>query len=177
MDPLAADLVAHGWAAANLEYRRVGEGGGWPATFDDVRNGIDALRDTGPIVTVGHSAGGHLALWASGHVDIDGAVSLAGVVDLQAAARLRLSNGAVQELLGGEPDEVPERYSNAAPEPRVPHLVVHGTADDTVPVAFAEAWDVPLGDVRILDGADHMSVIDPATPAWAAVRDWLTRWT
>ncbi|HEY8858117.1 MAG TPA: alpha/beta hydrolase, partial [Gaiellales bacterium] len=71
MEPLCADLAESGWAAWNLEYRRVGGGGGWPATFDDVAAGIDHLAavaaplDRARVVTIGHSAGGHLALWAA----------------------------------------------------------------------------------------------------------------
>ena len=178
MAPLAADLVDAGWATWNLEYRRVGDGGGWPATFDDVAAGIGALRkhiDAGPVVTVGHSAGGHLALWAGDRVD--GAVSLAGVVDLVEAWRLGLSRGAVAELLGGGPDDVADRFASASPaRPGVPHLLVHGRDDAVVPVAFAEVWDDPQADVVVLDGVDHMAVIDPASAAWAEVRAWLTRW-
>ncbi|MDQ2827153.1 MAG: alpha/beta hydrolase, partial [Actinomycetota bacterium] len=69
MDKVSADLAGAGWAAWNLEYRRVGMGGGWPATFDDVAAGIDALAgvrglDLSRVTTLGHSAGGQLALWA-----------------------------------------------------------------------------------------------------------------
>ena len=73
--PLAESLVGHGWAACNLEYRRVGPadggGGGTPETFDDVAAGIDRLArvdglDTSVVITLGHSAGGHLAAWAAG---------------------------------------------------------------------------------------------------------------
>ena len=75
MEPLAADLVGQGWAAWNVEYRRVGmTGGGWPGTFDDVAAAVDLLArlgreapglDLGRVVPIGHSAGGHLALWCA----------------------------------------------------------------------------------------------------------------
>jgi acetyl esterase/lipase len=70
MTRISADLAARGWAAWNLEYRRVGRGGGWPATFDDVAAGIDAVAgvpgvDPLRVSVVGHSAGGQLALWAA----------------------------------------------------------------------------------------------------------------
>ncbi len=66
--PLCVDLARRGWVAWNIEYRRVGRGGGWPTTFQDVADAIDLLAerdvDTSHVVTVGHSAGGHLATWA-----------------------------------------------------------------------------------------------------------------
>jgi len=99
MDGLCLDLVAHGWAAWNLEYRRMGDdGGGWPQTVDDIRAGIDALAEVAGlpsvrVVTIGHSAGGHLALWAAHEcVAVTAAVSLAGVTDLLYAHRRGLSS-------------------------------------------------------------------------------------
>src|SRR5438128_11681154 len=106
MTELCLDLAAHGLAAWNLEYRRVGAGGGWPETFTDVAAGTDALSDlelldSERVVAVGHSAGGHLAFWlaarptlpadapgAAPRVRIRAAVSQAGVLDLLLAARL-----------------------------------------------------------------------------------------
>ncbi|HTN79598.1 MAG TPA: alpha/beta hydrolase, partial [Acidimicrobiales bacterium] len=117
MDGLCASLAANGWAAANLEYRRVGaDGGGWPVTLDDVRDGIDALTalegmPLDRVVTIGHSAGGHLALWAATATGaVTAAVSLAGVTDLVEAHRLGLSSDATGSFLGGSPTEVPGRY-------------------------------------------------------------------
>ncbi|MFA6298435.1 MAG: alpha/beta hydrolase, partial [Nocardioides sp.] len=110
--PLATSLAAEGWAAWNLEYRRVGNGGGAPATFDDVSAGIDRLADldldTSTVVTLGHSAGGHLAAWAAtrghdpawpGRVPVTAVVSQAGVLDLRSAAEDDLGDGAVRALL------------------------------------------------------------------------------
>jgi acetyl esterase/lipase len=194
MDAVCADLAAHGWAAWNLEYRRIGGGpGGWPATFDDVSAGIDHLAaldapiDIRRVVSIGHSAGGHLALWAATRdrprVAVTAAVGQAAVSDLAQASRLRLSDGAADELLGGSPDDVPERYAAASPAERlplgVPLLLVHGAADDTVPVTFSielHAAAVAAGDtcdlvVRERDG--HFEHIDPSTPAWGTVIAWL----
>ena len=112
MDALAADLVARGWAAWNIEYRRLGNGGGVPYTLDDVGAAIDHLDqlpgvDLSRVVTIGHSAGGHLAAWAATRdhqrVAVTGVVSQAGVLDLQRAAELRLSNGVVDRFLKGQP--------------------------------------------------------------------------
>ena len=118
MDGLCADLAARGWAAWNLEYRRVGaDGGGWPTTFDDVRAGIDALDEIARteidrteidgvpldrVVTIGHSAGGHLALWAAHAIPgVTGVVSLAGVTDLRRAYDLGLSSNANRRVSRG----------------------------------------------------------------------------
>jgi acetyl esterase/lipase len=196
--PLAADLAAAGLAAWNIEYRRVGGGGGWPATFDDVAAAVDALA--GPVhdaagelpldrvVAVGHSAGGHLAAWlaarpglpsgapgAEPRVVLRGAVSQAGVLDLVDAFEQRLGRDAVRELLGGPPAAVPDRYALASPIARVPIGVpvigVHGTADDRVPVRQTERFAAASGDRWTrLDGVDHFAVIDPTTAAWAACR-------
>ena len=128
-------------------------GGGWPTTFDDLGAGIDHLRvlqaplDLARVVTIGHSAGGHLAALAATRdgpsVQVTGVVSQAGVLDLERAWEWRLSNGVVRRLLGGTPEERPERYAAASPAARlplgVPALLTHGGKDDTVPPAMSEA--------------------------------------
>jgi acetyl esterase/lipase len=184
--PLAADLAAHGIAAWNIEYRRVGNGGGWPATADDVAAAIDHLGDlevdTSAIVTIGHSAGGHLAVWAAGRrnarVPVTAAVAQAGVLDLRAAVRERLGNGAVIDFLGGGPDAVPEHYAAAdplagAPLP-VPVLCVHARADDEVPITQSEAYvgRGGLAELHELPG-DHYTLIDPRDESWRFVRNAL----
>src|SRR3954452_15126280 len=110
-EDLARDLARRGWAAWNVEYRRVGEvsGGGYPATLEDVAAAIDALAgfdaplDLDRGVAIGHSAGGHLALWAAGRADpavrLAGAVSQAGVSDLREAGRQNLGDGAAFEFM------------------------------------------------------------------------------
>ncbi|MDX6327563.1 MAG: hypothetical protein QOK15_3917, partial [Nocardioidaceae bacterium] len=100
--PLAEDLARRGWTAWNVEYRRVGNGGGAPQTFDDVSAAIDQLAevpelDLSRVVTLGHSAGGHLATWAAARgrsaaqpperVEVTAVVSQAGVLDLVSAYR------------------------------------------------------------------------------------------
>ena len=181
MDELCRDLAARGWAAWNLEYRRLGEGGGWPATFDDVEAGIGHVSLSGSepltLVSIGHSAGGHLALWAGARGLVTHAVAQAGVVDLAEAARLRLSSGVVDELV---PPELYPRTSPAAMLPLgVPQLLVHGEADDTVPVAMSRAYHAAAAaagdDVRLvtLPGVGHFEHLDPASDAWRAVVEWL----
>jgi pimeloyl-ACP methyl ester carboxylesterase len=191
-DPLVADLVARGWAAWNLEYRRLGSqsGGGWPATFEDVASGIDLLAsldeplDLGRVVAIGHSAGGQLALWAAARDDarvpLTAAVSQAGVADLRQAARLGLSRRAAVSLLGGCPDERPDRYDVASPIERlplgVPQLLVHGDADDAVPISIARRYAERAGgecELVELPGCGHFEHLDPSSDAWLAVARWL----
>ncbi|MFN8224302.1 MAG: alpha/beta fold hydrolase [Gaiellales bacterium] len=202
MTALARDLAARGLAAWNIEYRRVGQpGGGWPGTLADVAAAVDHLAtleeiDAARVATCGHSAGGQLALWAAGRrllppgavgaaprIVPRAAVSQAGVADLEAGAVAGLGAGAVQELLGGEPAELRERYAVASPAALlplgVPQLLVHGDADDIVPPAQSENYaDIATaaGDdvtVRVLAGVDHFAVVEPGAPAWRLAADWL----
>jgi dipeptidyl aminopeptidase/acylaminoacyl peptidase len=195
MWPVCGDLMRRGWAAWNLEYRRLGLncGGGWPATFDDVRAGLahlerlDAPLDLDRVVALGHSAGGHLALWAAAQDGaVRAAVSQAGVADLTYAHELRLSSGVVRRLLGGDPDEVPDRYAAASPAALVPvgvpMLCVHGARDDTVPPSVSERFTEKArlaGDrceLELFEDGDHMGHIDPEDPMWRAAVDWLEPW-
>ena len=203
--PLAADLAAAGYAAVAVEYRRVGQGGGWPGTLEDVAAALDALADLpeaarldlSDVTAVGHSAGGHLAAWLAGRhrlpdgapgaaprVRVTAAVLQAGVLDLAAADARGLGNGAVRAFLGGAPDEVPERTAGADPVALLPTgaavLCVHGAGDDVVPVEQSERYAAAAAaagdrvELRVVPG-DHMTLIDPASSAWATVRDWLAR--
>lgn len=185
--PLARDLAAHGFVAWNVEYRRLGNGGGWPMTADDIGAAIDKLADldvdSSATVAVGHSAGGHLAVWAAGRpgalVPLTAAVAQAGVLDLRAAHREHLSHGAVAEFLGGPPEEQPERYRAADPlaaaPPSVPVLCVHARADDIVPISQSAAYVAASGGRAVLRefAGDHFSLIDPQDGAWTFVRDAL----
>jgi acetyl esterase/lipase len=168
MDALARDLSARGWSASCVSYRRVGEaGGGWPGTFEDVQRSV-----AGADVVIGHSAGGHLALWAACSVEPPPrlAVSLCGVVDLYACYSASLSRGAVVELLGGTPDEVPERYTAGSPKPcGVPTLLVHGADDDLVPPSFSSSWPDDDAEVVIVEGVGQFVGLDPSSRSWAEV--------
>ena len=192
MDPLAADLVARGWAAWNVEYRRVGlrAGGGWPATFDDVAAAIDLLADVeapldlGRVAAVGHSAGGHLALWAAGRSDarvpLSAAVGQAAVSDLDRAAAAGVCGGMVERLLGGAPARVPDRYREASPARRlpldVPVLLVHGGRDDVVPVDMSRRFAAAAGcELVELEADGHFEHLEPGSRAWATVVEWLER--
>jgi acetyl esterase/lipase len=199
MEPLANDLVSRGYAAWNIEYRRVGQtGGGWPGTLEDVAAAIDQLAnvpvgadlDLTRVSVVGHSAGGHLALWAAGRgaldrgmpgadpiVEIAAVVGLAPVTNLRMGSAERVGDGAVIDFLGGSPDEFPDRYTVAEPNLSGParFAIIEGDADDVVPERFARP-DRP-GDVTfvLIPGADHFDVIDPRHAAWTAAVAELAR--
>jgi acetyl esterase/lipase len=197
--PLAADLVARGYAVWNLEYRRVGNGGGWPTTFDDVAAGVDLLAeldvDTSRVVAIGHSAGGHLAAWAAGRsklpqgvpgaaprVHITGVVSQAGVLALRSCAEQALGDDAARKMMGGMPDELPERYGTADPLRAVPIpapvVCVHSHADDAVPFAQSVEYVTAAtaagatATLHEVDG-DHFTVIYPSSAAWQLIVDAL----
>jgi acetyl esterase/lipase len=192
MKPLAADLVRRGYATWNIEYRRIGrrQGGGYPATFDDVRAALrrlaeldDERLDLTDLTLIGHSAGGHLALWVAGRDDAGlqprRMIAQAPVVNLVAAG------APAHALLGGTPDEVPERYAECdpmrLPPLPIPVLIVHGATDATVPlrrsVAYAEAARAAGGDVELIEPSEggHRAHIDPRSQAWRLALEWLER--
>ncbi len=180
MDALCEDLARRGWAAWNVEYRRLGNGGGVPETLDDVAAAIDHLAeldvDRSRVVAIGHSAGGHLAAWAATRenprVAVTGVVSQAGVLDLARARELHLSNGVVDRFLKGNPTQI------ASPIERlplgVPALLTHGGLDDTVPVEISETFARASGATLIVEpDEDHYGHLDPENPLWKAVTAWL----
>jgi acetyl esterase/lipase len=201
---LAAALAEAGVATWSIEYRRVGDdGGGWPGTFLDVAAAEEHLGelaeefhlDLERVVAVGHSAGGHLALWlAARHrlppddplrgrdpLPLVGVVALAGIPDLAAYAAPTGCGAAVPGLLGGAPEEVPERLRRAAPIELlplgVPQILVVGELDAVVPAEQAESYAAAAqraGDrveVREVAAAGHFELIAPASAAWPTVRD------
>jgi acetyl esterase/lipase len=188
-----AALAAEGMATWSLEYRRVGQaGGGWPGTFDDIRNGTAHLEqlareyplDLQRVIAIGHSAGGHLALWLATQAAalpfrLRGVISLAGVVDLRRAAELSLGRGAAQELLGGSPEDFPDRYAAASPSEHLPlgiaQALIHGEDDPNVPIELSERYAeaaAQRGDQLVfkrLPHTGHFEVIDPLSHAWPPV--------
>lgn len=195
-------LTRDGLATWTIEYRRVGDpGGGWPGTFLDVGAGIDHLRqlreehplDLGRVVVVGHSAGGHLALWAGARPKLTdatirgseplapkGIVSLAGVDDLRRAIDDGVCDNMAAELLGGTPAEVPERYAVASPIELlplgVPQHLVSGARDPVVPEDFGRAYSQAARDagdeatLSVIPDAGHFELISPSTAAWQQVK-------
>ncbi|MEV4535587.1 alpha/beta hydrolase [Asanoa sp. NPDC049518] len=201
---LAADLAALGYAVAQLEYRRTGPDaeGGWPTTFEDVLAGVAALPALvaevaaelgrpapieGPPILVGHSAGGHLALWYAAHAPADampaGVLALAPVADLPEAHRLDLDGGAVEALLGGGPSARAEAYAAADPLPsiplRLPIVILHGTTDVQVPIDLSRRFVAAAGtvdnEITLLELPEtgHFELIDPRSAAWRKVTEAL----
>jgi acetyl esterase/lipase len=199
MLPICETFQRQGIATWNVEFRRLGEpGGGWPGTFLDVAAASDHLRtlarkhslDLKRVVTLGHSAGGQLALWAAGRrwirngelrqrspLRVQGAVSLAGVVDLRRAWDLGFQQ--VGQLMGGSPEEVPTRYGSGSPAELLPlgvrQVLVLGKEDRIIPASLNETYvqearargdDVQLVPIR---GVDHAELIEPQSAAWPAV--------
>ena len=199
---LCAALTREGFATWSIEYRRIGdEGGAWPGTFLDVGRGVDHVRDLAAqynldldrVTTIGHSAGGHLALWAAArHKIAEGdplhapdplrpkaAISLAGVTSLQMAWEKRLSGGVVRDLMIAAPEEAPQRYMTASPIEMLPlgirQVLIHGTEDENVPFELSQAYEkaaTRAGDsveLVTLKGAGHFEVVDPKQPEWEDV--------
>jgi acetyl esterase/lipase len=211
MNPFAEELARAGFAAWNIDYRRVGDGGGWQNTFDDVAAGIDKLAelapqhnlDLGRVAVIGHSAGAQLALWAASRrsgragqpggtakVNVKGAVSLSGVLDLTASANATGQDPnavelrtAVVDLLGGSPAQVPDRYALASPIGLLPlgvtQLLLHGSKDDRVPVDQSRAYvaaAAKAGDATKLielPNVDHFEVLKTTKLWWDEILAWL----
>jgi len=203
MGHLCAALTSKDVITCNLEYGRIGDsGGGWPGTFRDIaaatdfifdRMSEDPRFDLGKTAALGFSAGGHLALWLSGRHKVGkgsplrsrpkgilrSAISLAGVTDLRAAWRLRLGDGMVKELMGGTPEEFPERYDASSPIELLPtgvtQVLIHGAADEIVPVSQSEGFverAKRLGDDSLLvklEHTGHFELVDPESNAWPTV--------
>jgi len=199
---LCAALTADGFATWSVEYRRIGhEGGGWPGSFLDVGAALDYVRvlsqryrlDAGRVTVLGHSAGGHLALWLAGRRRVSpgsplhaaqpltprAVVALAPVTDLRQAWALRLGRGVVQDLMGATPAASPDRYAASSPADLLPlgarQTLIHGRWDRIVPPKVSETYvrqARALGDdavLRLLPWAGHFTLIDPRSRAFGTV--------
>lgn len=201
-DAVAADLAGRGFLVWNVDYRPSSDR--WPATLTDVALAFDhtakgayaARVDRDRLAVVGHSAGGHLALWLAsrGRVPDGGpgagpplppptlVVAQAPVAGLAEGALLGLGGGAVQALLGGTPASVPDRYAAADPSALlptgVPSVLVHAEGDDLVPISqstgYVAAAQAAGDDARLVrfDGG-HFEHLDPSSTAIAALREAL----
>ncbi|ORM38133.1 alpha/beta fold hydrolase [Williamsia sp. 1135] len=204
MRPYAIDLAKRGMAVYNIEYRRVGSGGGWPNTFTDVGNALDYVVEldkqypqltTDDELVVGHSAGAQLAMWAGTRNKLSKSdighdpkfrptrvVSLAGPLDMVYAAHH--GNDRIVTALGGTPEQVPGRYASVDPvqniDPTMPVVAIHGTADTLVPPILSERYideverQNGIGDLVLADGEDHVSIVSSDRPVYGKILDIIT---
>ena len=201
---LAAALTAEGFATWSLEYRRLGDpGGGWPGTFEDVAAGADHLNalaaahrlDLDRVIALGHSAGGHLALWLAARqrlpeasplrgkrpLRVRGVIALAPIPDLRAGAEGRVCGDAIPRLLDGPPAEAAARMRESSPIELlplgVPQRLVCGAEDRLVPNELSRRYQeaaAKAGDpvsLECVEGVSHFELVDPASRAWPAVRE------
>jgi acetyl esterase/lipase len=194
--PLTDALADAGFVVCTPEFRRVGQpGGGWPGTFDDIATAVAVLpakvaeatggqADDTRVILAGHSAGGHLALWAAADRRDTGrprteVVSLAGVCDLAACYRQRLDADAAGALMGGSPELYPDRYAAADPMDLVPVgagiTLLHGTSDQRVPWQYSRDFAAKAQaagdavDLDLIPDCGHFELIDPLSAAWPTV--------
>lgn len=176
-------LAAAGWTVLTLEYRRIP---GQPdATLQDIAAALETLpgrvkQHNGCIVLTGHSAGGHLVLWAAVKCTtpaLQGVLALAPAADLRLAHALQLGDGAVMRFLGTDPDTRPDADPMQLPAPTVAVTIVQGGADEVVPPAVAASYCAAFARTRLVELPDsgHFAVIDPLSSAWQTVVEELRR--
>lgn len=206
MRPLAAALVDAGFATWNIEYRRLGNGGGWPTTFSDVANAADFLRtlardhqlDLERVVAVGHSAGGHLAMWLAARARVSssselfaadplplvGAANLDGPADLQTMHPLQqrvCGAPVITDFMGGSPDERPGRYRDTSPVELLPLKVRQAYFAGAMFAEHGESYAArarQAGDdieAVVDDAAGHFVFIDPQSAMWPRVMRGIRR--
>ncbi len=201
MTPLAHRLTELGYATWNVEYRRVDLDGGYPNTLVDVALAVDRLAgaDLPPgtadnVLLVGHSAGGHLAVWAASRssrtpggkaaVTPQAAISLAGVLDLTGGGLDPRSAEPIAAFMGGRPTEVPDRYALADPSLLVPAVcpvwALHAEDDAVVApeqstVYVAEARQAGATAERLVVPGDHFTVNDPGSASAPILEELLER--
>jgi acetyl esterase/lipase len=176
---LCAALRDGGWPVAAIEYSRVA--GRPDATVHDVREAAARIPRQMPgagLVLLGHSAGGHLALWLASTcppANLVGTLALAPVADLVAAHSAGLGNGAVAEFLGGLPRRRPDLDPMLLGQPAGVVTLIHGTDDTTVPPALSRSYVGTHPNVRLVElpGTAHFELIDPASRAWPTVQSEL----
>ena len=202
MGHLSAALTDAGVATWSIEYRRVGnQGGGWPGTFEDASRAADHLRtlaksyplDLNRVIAIGHSAGGHLALWlatrknlpkdspvySTDPLPLRGVISLAGITDLRHTGTACDEN--VAQLMGGSANDKAANYNQASPIELlplgIPYAIVQGDSDNIIPLAMAKDYADAAkkkGDdpkLVVIEKAGHFEVVDPKSFAWETVRN------
>lgn len=198
---LARALTQHGYAVANVEYRRLGNDGGWPNTFLDVGMAADQLQRIATeynlplnrVITMGHSAGGHLALWLAcrnqltttqplytpNPQPVHAVVSLAGIPDMAAAVTRQICQDAPQTLLGGLPDERPDQYTVGSPVNflplGIPHIHINGKDDPVVPIDYVREFVGEAGgEARLIAVAGgHFELVSADYPIFSTLLNQL----
>jgi acetyl esterase/lipase len=183
LGPMAAALAAEGWTVANVEYRRIPHHPNYMVS--DIEQALRTVpekisRHDGRVLIAGHSAGGHLTLWAASKRPtprLHGALALAPAADLRLASSLNLSNGAAFAFVGEDPAKRPDLDPKRMSSPAIATTIVHGDSDETVPISLAESYVETHQKVRLLKlrGAGHFAVIDPLSDVWPIVTGELER--
>ena len=199
---LCKSLNTLGYAVWNIEYRRLGNGGGWPTTFKDVAKGSDYLReiskeyllDLSKVISMGHSAGGHLALWlatrdqlpnsselySQNPLAISGVISLAGIPDLVNGVEQNICRGACEELMGGLPEICPERYKQGSPHyfsyKDIPQIHLLGELDPIIPLDYlrtALEQQQSTDTLKVIPDIGHFEMVMPETSSWGYIKSSL----
>jgi acetyl esterase/lipase len=183
--PMAEAVAAAGWTVALPEYARVLHDP--EPTLADLNlllaRAVKKIpAHNGQVVLIGHSAGGHLVLWAGAArlcPTLIGTLALAPVADLLLAHQLGLGNDAVLRFLGCGPELRPDLDPCRMPVPPAATTLIHGVEDDTVPLAISESYVAahPLARLLAVVDAGHYAVIDPQAPAWSSVMTELARFS
>lgn len=191
MDGLSVSMAEMGYVTWNLEYRRIGAGGGWPESFNDIASALLRAEELTGIaaprtVVVGHSAGGTMALWAAGQAAAIGAttsrpslvVGLGAITDLIRAQGEGLGDGAVLRLIGRRRPDASEYSPQHRLPTGVPALLVHGTEDGLVGLDYGRDFATAAGgagdEVELLElKCGHLALIDPDQKPFGAVADRL----
>ena len=200
LGPIVASLAEAGFAVWNIEYRRFGNGGEYPRMFQDVAAAADTLAqiaeahelDLGKVISMGHSAGGHLALWLAGRrkikassplggsapLAIHGVVALAPLADVSHGSESDLSSDALLAVMGGTASSAPQAYRDGCPAQLLPLGVAHTTlvgSEDLAMLANARRFvkaAQAAGDAArliVLPGAGHFEIVAVDCDEWRAV--------
>lgn len=202
---LSKALLGLGFAVWNIEFRRLGNGGGFPTTFEDVALAADYLNtiakkyslNQNKVTAMGHSAGGHLALWLAGRhhlpndsqlfsqsaLKLERVISLAGIPDLVEGVHQEICRGACQDLVGGLPSEIPEHYRLASPHHLLPFNIPHwhlvGELDPIVPVNYLKPFiqqakqQDSQATLQVIPEIGHFEMVMPDTASWKAIKEAL----
>lgn len=182
-EAMSSALAQAGWTTLTLEYRRIS--GEPDVTLQDIACVLENLparveRHSGQLLIAGHSAGGHLALWAAVRCAVPGlrgVLALAPAADLQMAHDLNLGDGAVQRFLGAPPATRADVNPLCLPAPTVAVTIIQGEGDEIVPPSVPASYCAAFPSTRLvsLPNCGHFALIDPASAAWDVLVKELTR--